>query len=87
MKSCGGPWPVCELVLVSYVDAVVAATMMPVLLFVLDVCMLRECECESDRGGVIGITAWHEYVGGTRGSGFVFNAADVLGMRVVHGIK
>ena len=30
--------------MVPYVDAVVAMTMMRVLLFVLHVCMLRECE-------------------------------------------
>ena len=42
--SCGRPWCVCEVVLVSYVDGVVAVTVMRVLLFVLDVCMLRECE-------------------------------------------
>ena len=30
--------------MVRYVDAVVAVTVMRVLLFVLDVCMLRECE-------------------------------------------
>ena len=31
--------------MVPYVDAVVAVTVMRVLLFVLHVCMLRECEC------------------------------------------
>ena len=35
---------VCEVVLVPYVVAVVAVTVMRVLLFVLHVCMLRECE-------------------------------------------
>ena len=35
---------VCEVVAVHYVDAVVAVTVMRVLLFVLHVCMLRECE-------------------------------------------
>ena len=35
---------VCEVVVVLYVDAVVAVTVMYVPLFVLHVCMLRECE-------------------------------------------
>ena len=35
---------VCEVVLVPYVDAVVAVTVMRVLLFVLHVCMLGEGE-------------------------------------------
>ena len=35
--------PVCEVVVVPYVDAVVAVTVMCVLLFVLHVCMLKEC--------------------------------------------
>ena len=30
--------------MVSYVDSVVAVTVMRVLLFVLDVCLLRECD-------------------------------------------
>ena len=37
-------WYVCEVVLVPYVDAVVAVTVIRVLLFVLHMCMLRECE-------------------------------------------
>ena len=37
-------WFVCEVVLVSYVDAMVGVTVMRVLLFVLDLCMLREYE-------------------------------------------
>ena len=44
---CGvcSPWSVCEVVVVPYVvSAVVAVTVMHVLLFVLYVCMLRECE-------------------------------------------
>ena len=40
-----------------------------------------------DGVGVFGIRIGHEYVGGTRGSGIVSNAADVLGMSVVHGMK
>ena len=51
--------------MVPYVDAVVAVTVMHVLLFVLHVCLLRECDD----------------VGGTRGSGIVSSAADVWCMR------
>ena len=40
---CGRLWSVCEVVMVPYVDAVVAVTLMRVLLFVLHVCLLREC--------------------------------------------
>ena len=41
-NECGSPWPVCEVVVVPYVvGAVVAVTVMHVLLFVLHVCMLR----------------------------------------------
>ena len=40
---CGRLWSVCEVVVVPYVDAVVAVTVMCVLLFVLHVCLLREC--------------------------------------------
>ena len=35
---------VCEVVVVPYVDAVVAVTVMIVLLCVLHVCLLRECD-------------------------------------------
>ena len=39
--SCGNPWSVCEVVVVPYVvSAVVAVTVMHVLLFVLHVCVL-----------------------------------------------
>ena len=41
--SCGRLWSVCEVVVVPYVDAVVAVTVMRVLFFVLHVCLLREC--------------------------------------------
>ena len=43
---CGvcSPWSVCEVVVVPYVvGAVVAVTVMYVLLFVLHVCLLRDC--------------------------------------------
>ena len=42
--SHGRLWSVCEVVVVPYVDAVVAVTVMRVLLFVLHVCLLRECD-------------------------------------------
>ena len=41
---CGRLWSVCEVVVVPLVDAVVAGTVMRVLLFVLHVCLLRECD-------------------------------------------
>ena len=34
------------------------------------------------REGVIWVSSGHEYVDGTRGSGIVSSAADVLGMRL-----
>ena len=56
------------IVVVSYVDAVGAVTVMHVLLFVLHVCMLRECEVDGNAGvgmdeGVVSAG----YVGGTCG--------------------
>ena len=42
--SCGRLWSACEVVLVPYVDEVVAVTVMCGLLFVLHVCLLRECD-------------------------------------------
>ena len=61
---------------------------MRVLLFVLDVIMLRECEGDSNAGvgygGGVTVSAGHEYVGGTRGSYIVSSVAGVLvGMSVV----
>ena len=44
MWSCGRLWHVCEVVVVSYVDAVVAVTVVRVLLFVLHVCLPRKCD-------------------------------------------
>ena len=41
---CGRLWSACEVVVVPYVDAVVAVTVMRVLLFVLHVCLLRDCD-------------------------------------------
>ena len=85
---CSRPWSVCEVILVPYVDAV---TVMCVLLFLFHVGMLRECKVVGnagvgDGGGVVVVSAWHEYVGGTRGSGIVSSSADVLGMREVSGV-
>ena len=41
LVACGSPWSVCEVVVVPYVvRAVVAVTVMHVLLFVLHVCVL-----------------------------------------------
>ena len=74
-------------------DTVVAVTLMHVLLFVLHVCMLRVCEgarvtamlvCGNKRGVVV-MSAAH--VGGTRGSGIVSSAADVLWLSVVCGMR
>ena len=42
--SWGSIWSVCDVVVVPYVDAVIDVTVMRVLLFVLHVCMLRECD-------------------------------------------
>ena len=70
LSSCSRLWSVCEVIVVPYVDAVVAVTVMRVLLFVLHVCMLRECEFGGnagvgDEGGLVVVSAWH--VGGTCG--------------------
>ena len=71
--------------MVPYVDAVIAVTVTCVLLFVLHVCMLRECEGDNnagvgDGGGVV-------VVSGTRGSCIVSRTADVLGMSMVRGMR
>ena len=51
---------VCKVVLVAYVDTVVVMTVMHVLLFLLDVCMLSECKGEDgdDNAGVGEGEAW-----------------------------
>ena len=72
--------------MVPYV--VLAVTIMHMLLFVLDVSMMRDYEGDGnagvgDGGGVVVVSAWHEYVGGTRGLGSVSSATDVLVMSVV----
>ena len=70
------------------VRAVVAVTVMHVLLFVLHVCLLRECDGER----LMAMLVWGMdevnagQVGGTCGSGMVSSAADVLWMSVVHGM-
>ena len=52
---------------------------MHVLLFVLHVCMLRECQGDGN-AGVVAVSA---YMGGTRGSGVLSTACDVLEMSEV----
>ena len=42
--SCARLWSVCDVVVVPYVDGVVAVAVMCVLFFVLHVCQLRECD-------------------------------------------
>ena len=42
--SWGRLWSVCEFVVVPYVDVVVAVTVMRLLLLVLHVYLLRECD-------------------------------------------
>ena len=83
---------VCEVVLVPYVDAVVAVTVICVLLSVLHVCMLSECEGDGnadvrDGGSICVVSAGHQCMGGARGSGTVSSAADVLWMSVVRGMR
>ena len=64
---------VCVVVFIPYVDAVVSVTVIHVLLCVLPVCMLRECEGTK----VTEMLVWWvgevtcEYMGGTRGSDVV----------------
>ena len=48
LKSCGRLWSVCEVIFVPYMDTEVAV--MRVLLFVLHVCMMRECEGDDTTG-------------------------------------
>ena len=50
IPSCGRHWSVCEVVLIPYLSAVVTVTVMRVLLFVLHVCMMRECESDGNAG-------------------------------------
>ena len=80
--------------MVPYVDAGVSVTVMRVLLFVLHVCILRECE----DARVTAMLVWGRKrcgcgecrtgnVGDTRRSGIVSSTADVLVMSVWHGIR
>ena len=60
--------------------------MMRELLFMFDVCMLRECDGDENVGVGVrrrcgGMSTVHQYVGG--GLGIVPIAADVLGMSVI----
>ena len=84
----GSPLSVCEVVVVPYiVGAVVAVTVMHVLLFVFSARLLGY---EGDgnagvwsRGDVVAVSA---YMGGTRGSGVLASAWDVLEIRVVRSV-
>ena len=51
---CEAMWYVCEVVSVPYLDAMVVVTMMRLLLFVLHVSVVREC----DDARVTAILAW-----------------------------
>ena len=70
-------------------------TVMCVRVFVLDVSMLRECKgvrvtaiiVWGTGHGVVVVSAENEYVVGTRSSGIMSSAADVLGMSVVRGMR
>ena len=72
------------------VSGVVAVTVMHVLLFVLHVCMLWECE--GARVSAMPVWGWGGEVavsvcmGGTHGSGVLSSAGDVLEMSVVRGV-
>ena len=70
------------------VCAVVAVTVIHVLLFVLLVCLLRGCEGDGNAGvgfggGVVAVSA---YIGGIRGSGVLASAGDMLEISVVRGV-
>ena len=78
--------------MVPHVDAVVAVTVMRALLFVLNVCMLRECEAVRVTTmlvwGMDEVWLWCAgHVCGTRSSGIVSSAADVIWMSVVRGMR
>ena len=66
--------------LVPFVNAVVAVTVMYVLLFVLHVFMLRECGGDGNAGvgAVVTLSTGCAYMGGTRGSCVVSTGDDVL---------
>ena len=53
---------------------------------------IRGCEVDDNAGvgdkiGVVATSAEHDYVGGTRCSGIMYSAANVLGMSVVCGMR
>ena len=96
LNSCGRPGFVCEVVLVPYVDAVVAESVMRVVCTVVCVTWVhaeRGWECEGDGNAGVGggggcvVVVSARHIGGTRGSGVVSSAADVLGMCVVRGMS
>ena len=73
------------------VSAVVAVTVMHVLLFVLHVCVLRDCDSARVMAMLVrvlgeGMVAVSAYMGVTRGSGVLYSACDVLEMSVVRGV-
>ena len=91
-ESLEPPWSVCEVVVVPYVvGAVVSVTVMHVLLFLLHVCMLQECEGArvtamllwGSGGGVVAVSA---HMGGTRGWGVLSSTGDVPEMSVARGV-
>ena len=69
-------------------SAVVAVTVMHVLLFMLHACALRECEGDGNAGlgSVGGVVAVSAYMGGTRGSGVLSSACDVLEISMMRGV-
>ena len=70
-----------------FVGAVVAVTVMHVLLFVYAARMLGcEGDCNAGMGSVRGGVAVSAYMGSTRGSGVLSSAGDVLEMSVVRGV-
>ena len=49
---------------------------------------MSEGDCNAGvRDGEVLLWCMHEYVGGTRGSGFVSNAADMLRMSMMRGMR
>ena len=82
MCLCGvcSPLSVCEVV------AVLAVTVMHVLLFVLHVCVVRLLVCEGDGEAGVGsgivVVTLSSYMGGKRGSGVLSSARDVLEINV-----
>ena len=66
--------------------AVVALTVMRVLLLVCEVSMLREFEGDGNAGVGTAVCGC-EYMGGTRGSGVASSADDVLDISVVRGVR